>query len=208
MFRKEYLNSKLRPHQREGVKFIFECVMGLRAQAFTGCLLADEMGDNIDMDIIPTVDQVSRVQAEFKRALVVCPSSLVQNWGNEIRKWLGMERIKPLVVHGGTAAKEVKQQFTDFRSGNVHPLLITSYELLRKYVDLIMTAKPGLLVCDEAHRLKNCAGNKTIDALLALKCPRRILLVSYKETLWCPLQGHCFQVNFFLFSWHDDKNSS
>lgn len=33
-----------------------------------------------------------------------------------------------------------------------------------------------LLVCDEGHRLKSKGGNKTIDALLALNCPRRVVL--------------------------------
>jgi DNA repair and recombination protein RAD54B len=31
-------------------------------------------------------------------------------------------------------------------------------------------------VCDEGHRLKSAAGNKTIDALEDLGCLRRILL--------------------------------
>jgi hypothetical protein len=33
-----------------------------------------------------------------------------------------------------------------------------------------------LLVCDEGHRLKAKGGNKTIDALLALNCHRRVVL--------------------------------
>ncbi len=38
------LTRWLRPHQREGVKFMFECVMGLRDFEGTGCILADDMG--------------------------------------------------------------------------------------------------------------------------------------------------------------------
>ena len=34
----------LRPHQREGVQFMYECVMGLRDFAGNGCILADDMG--------------------------------------------------------------------------------------------------------------------------------------------------------------------
>ena len=47
------------------------------------------------------------------------------------------------------------QKFSDFKAGQVLPLLITSYELLRKHMDKIASAEPGLLICDEAHRLKN-----------------------------------------------------
>lgn len=42
------LAEKLRPHQREGVQFLFECTMGLRGHTLIcggeGCILADDMG--------------------------------------------------------------------------------------------------------------------------------------------------------------------
>ena len=34
----------LRPHQREGVQFMYECVMGLKEFQGNGCILADDMG--------------------------------------------------------------------------------------------------------------------------------------------------------------------
>ena len=37
------LARKLRPHQVEGVKFMYECVMGMRGHDGKGCILADEM---------------------------------------------------------------------------------------------------------------------------------------------------------------------
>lgn len=38
------LTRWLRPHQREGVQFMFDCVLGLRQSAGFGCILADDMG--------------------------------------------------------------------------------------------------------------------------------------------------------------------
>ncbi len=38
------LTKWLRPHQREGVAFMFECVAGLRQYEGQGCILADDMG--------------------------------------------------------------------------------------------------------------------------------------------------------------------
>jgi len=37
------LSRKLRPHQIEGIKFLYECVMGYRSHDGQGCILADEM---------------------------------------------------------------------------------------------------------------------------------------------------------------------
>jgi SNF2 family DNA or RNA helicase len=37
------LSRKLRPHQIQGVKFLYECVMGYRGHGGQGCILADEM---------------------------------------------------------------------------------------------------------------------------------------------------------------------
>jgi SNF2 family DNA or RNA helicase len=138
---------------------MYECVMGLRATSFYGCLLADEMGLGKTLQVIALIWTLIRQgpagHPTLKRAVVICPSSLVQNWEKEVQKWLGSERLRPLVVHGGTTSKEAKQKCADFKSSKLCPLLITSYELLRKYQDAIASAKPGLLVCDEAHRLKN-----------------------------------------------------
>lgn len=38
------LTRWLRPHQREGVQFMFDCVLGLRQKGGFGCILADDMG--------------------------------------------------------------------------------------------------------------------------------------------------------------------
>ena len=39
-----HLASQLRPHQQEGIVFLYECVMGFRLQTGCGAILADEMG--------------------------------------------------------------------------------------------------------------------------------------------------------------------
>jgi len=35
-----HLSSHLRPHQREGVRFLYECIMGLRDFSGSGAILA------------------------------------------------------------------------------------------------------------------------------------------------------------------------
>lgn len=40
------LGAKLRPHQKEGVKFLFDCMIGknINGGIYKGAILADEMG--------------------------------------------------------------------------------------------------------------------------------------------------------------------
>ncbi|OUM63387.1 hypothetical protein PIROE2DRAFT_10108, partial [Piromyces sp. E2] len=38
------LTNVLRPHQREGITFLYECIMGMKNYNGNGCILADEMG--------------------------------------------------------------------------------------------------------------------------------------------------------------------
>ena len=40
-----------------------------------------------------------------KRAIVVTPSTLTQNWAAEVQKWLGSERCKALVMQPGPGAE-------------------------------------------------------------------------------------------------------
>ncbi|KAK9915546.1 hypothetical protein WJX75_000577 [Coccomyxa subellipsoidea] len=171
-----YLGRHLRPHQREGLQFLFECVMGLREAGRFGAVLADDMGLGKTLQVITLIWTLLRQgpsgKPTVKRVIVVTPCSLTQNWADEIKKWLGNERIKALVLQAGP---EAKGQVLDFKAGNVWKVMVASYETLRKHTEALAGCV-DLLVCDEGHRLKAAAGSKTISALLALRCPRRILV--------------------------------
>lgn len=41
--------------------------------------------------------------------MVVCPSSLCGNWEEEAKKWLGVERLRCLVVQSGKEASTAEQ---------------------------------------------------------------------------------------------------
>lgn len=76
-------------------------------------------------------------------------------------------------------AEDKQQQREDVNSfiqGNVNPVLIISYELFRKHAEALKALEPALFICDEGHRLKNSAGNKTIAALKSIACRKRIIL--------------------------------
>lgn len=183
-----FIAKFLRPHQRDGVKFMYECVMGLRASVHTnkahaGCLLAHEMGLGKTLQVIALVWTLLK-QSPFKRGMptvkrvIVCvPASLVGNWAGEFKKWLGDVRVEPKIVEGGD--KLARTSFEEFgrAAQQRYNVLITSYETLRAQADVLVNANIDLLVCDEAHRLKNATSTtKGAQALGALKCRRRVLL--------------------------------
>jgi len=39
-----FLAKQLRPHQKIGLTFLYECVTGFKSQGYFGAILADEMG--------------------------------------------------------------------------------------------------------------------------------------------------------------------
>ncbi|TRZ12827.1 hypothetical protein HGM15179_014283, partial [Zosterops borbonicus] len=98
-----YIANNLRPHQKEGIIFLYECVMGMRVSGRFGAILADEMGLGKTLQCIALVWTLLRqgpygCKPVLKRALVVTPGSLVKNWKKEFQKWLGSERIKVFTV--------------------------------------------------------------------------------------------------------------
>jgi len=114
----------LRPHQRDGVQFMADCVLGQCkfdgfGNAFTlvltampmaegimamiaGAILADDMGLGKTLQSITVLVTLLRQGFEkgkpvVRRALIVCPTSLVSNWANELKKWTG-DRIKAVAL--------------------------------------------------------------------------------------------------------------
>ncbi|KAJ3339895.1 DNA repair and recombination protein rad54b [Gonapodya sp. JEL0774] len=168
------LSTHLRPHQREGVKFLYECVAGLRDFDGRGAILADEMGLGKTIQAITLIWTVLKQSPYYgegglcKRALVVCPASLVQNWHKEFKKWLGDERIRVFAV-------DAKSALRDFLVGKVYQVMVVGYERLRLIADELGEGVFDLIVCDEGHRLKN-QQIKITATLNALKVERRVIL--------------------------------
>ena len=177
------LACKLRPHQREGVQFLFECTMGLRGFQGQGCLLADDMGLGktlMSITVMWTLLQQGFVKGSSaaRKVMVVCPTSLVGNWENEIRKWVG-EGCNTFAVK--SEPKRIIENFVSYRGKGV---LIISYETQRRYSDLFTQSQSkskspetccDLLICDEAHKLKN-AESGLAKSLNLLPAKMRILL--------------------------------
>lgn len=174
----------LRPHQVAGVKFLYRCTAGLEDPRAKGCIMADEMGLGKTLQCIALMwtllRQSPRGKKTIDKCIIVCPSSLVRNWANEIVKWLGEGVLTPLAVDGkSTKAADLGlalQQWSVAAGRNiVRPVLIISYETLRRNVDKLAGTEVGLLLADEGHRLKN-GDSLTFTALNALRCERRVIL--------------------------------
>ncbi|KAG2128615.1 P-loop containing nucleoside triphosphate hydrolase protein [Suillus bovinus] len=167
----------LRPHQIEGVKFLYECVMGLRRHEGQGCILADEMGLGKTLQTISLVWTLLKQNPyigagpAIGKALIVCPVSLVNNWRAEFHKWLGRDRVGILT---GDKDKSTIKQFVNSR---LHQVLVIGYEKLRTVIDDLAYCNPpiGLVICDEGHRLKS-SNNKTSTMFKSLRTVRRIIL--------------------------------
>ena len=176
------LTRFLRPHQREGVQFMFECVSGLRNFEGNGCILADDMGLGKTLQGIALLWTLLNSGHEAlggvplaRRVIICCPTSLVSNWDSECTKWLnGRVRTLPLCE---SSREDVIFTINQFLSPlNLAQLLIVSYETFRLHAARFQAPNScDLLICDEAHRLKNDQ-TLTNRALASLACRRRVLL--------------------------------
>ncbi|KAK7517449.1 DNA repair and recombination protein RAD26 [Phyllosticta citriasiana] len=170
------LSKHLRDHQREGVSFLYECVMGMGPYNGQGAILADEMGLGKTLQsiaLIWTLMKQNPVHEEppvVKKTLVVAPAGTVQNWRKEFRKWLGRERI------GVFVADDPKIRLRDFTRGRCYQVMIIGFEKLQKsYDEISKDCQIDLIVIDESHRLKT-AKNKSSAAIRALNCDRIVSL--------------------------------
>ncbi|KAJ5391244.1 hypothetical protein N7509_006734 [Penicillium cosmopolitanum] len=178
------LAKVLRPHQIEGVKFLYRCTTGLIDRNANGCIMADGMGLGKTLQCISLMWTLLKQDPEagrttIQKCVIACPSSLVGNWANELGKWLGKDATTPFAIDGKASKAEltlqVKQWAIASGRGIVRPVLIVSYETLRMYVDCLKDHPIGLLLCDEGHRLKN-KESLTWVALNSLSVSRRVIL--------------------------------
>ncbi|KAI9004159.1 SNF2 family N-terminal domain-containing protein [Gaertneriomyces semiglobifer] len=167
------ISQHLRPHQREGVTFLYQCAMQMKDYNGCGAILADEMGLGKTIQTIALIwtllkQNAIRRKPVVNRALIICPASLIANWKREFKKWLGDERIQVCAV-------DDKDNIKNFTVGRLYQVLVIGYEKMRACQDLIVQGGFDLVVCDEGHRLKN-SQIRTSQAIKALSTKRRIVL--------------------------------
>ncbi|KAJ3907418.1 DNA repair protein, SNF2 family [Lentinula edodes] len=178
------LSKVLRPHQVEGVKFLYKCTTGMMVDNQYGCIMADEMGLGKTLQCIALMWTLIKQspyasKPSIEKCIIACPSSLVKNWANELIKWLGPDAINALAVDGKGGKAELLPKVAQWVAAcgrNVtQPVMIVSYETLRTLTAYLANCKIGLLLCDEGHRLKN-SDSLTFQALNGLDVKRRVIL--------------------------------
>ncbi|GME73736.1 unnamed protein product [Ambrosiozyma monospora] len=175
------LANTLRPHQKEGIKFLYECVMGHRDFKGQGAILADEMGLGKTLQTITLIWTLCRQNPHIdegpiaKKTLICCPVSLITTWKNEFKKWLGINKINVLTIGGKNKYSNDKDDIDGFAKTNVYQVLIMGYEKMQSMSKQLREVDFDLLVCDEGHRLKN-SSNKVMQALESFNIKRRIVV--------------------------------
>ncbi|NII10731.1 DEAD/DEAH box helicase [Oleiagrimonas sp. C23AA] len=163
------LNAQLRGYQREGLRWL-----NALAEAGVGGVLADDMGLGKTLQLLAHLATLQQSGQLEQAALVVAPTSLVPNWQAEAARFTPDLRV--LVLQG----PQRSEAFDDIAT---HDIVLTSYALLPRDIEVLRTHRFGVVVLDEAQQVKN-PRTQARRALLALDAPRRLCVSG------TPLENH------------------
>ena len=139
------MEGVLRPYQDYG----FRWLKTLETAGFGG-ILADDMGLGKTLEILTLLEsyRTSGSSGNALTALVVCPASVVYNWIEEVRKFA--PDMKPAAVAGTKA--ERRRILADYKN---YDILVTSYDLLKRDIDMYEDLRFTHQILDEAQFIKN-----------------------------------------------------
>jgi len=133
----------LRPYQKDGVHWL----RFLERNRFGG-ILADEMGLGKTLQALVWISMLAKQRTDENRqpALIVCPTSLVENWADEAA------RFTPWLKVGTMTGADRHSRWKDLHSLDV---VITSYAVMRRDIALYEPIEFMAAVLDEAQHIKN-----------------------------------------------------
>ena len=139
----EELEETLRGYQKYG----YHWLRTLDVCGFGG-ILADDMGLGKTLQIITLLLDEKLSVSRNMPSLIIAPATLIYNWENEIKKFAPM--LKSLII---TGTKENRRKLLE--SYKEYDVLITSYDLLKRDIDMYENIKFRFQVIDEAQNIKN-----------------------------------------------------
>ena len=168
----ETLGPILRPYQLAGYRWL-----SYLNDVGWGGILADDMGLGKTVQALTMLDYYKN-ENDGLMALVVCPTTLVYNWQNEIKKFT--PELKAHIHHGSTRTRDVEE----LKSNNI---VITTYGTLRSDIQLFLKIKFDYVVLDESQAIKN-PSSKVTKAASLLMATNRICMSG------TPLQNNTFDI--------------
>jgi len=158
----EELNGTLRDYQKLGYKWLKTL-----SHYGLGGILADDMGLGKTFQVL-TYLVSEKKENKDGTALIVAPTSLVYNWLAEVEKFT--PSLKVGVVVGNKAERvEIIQK------ANEYDIMITSYPLIRRDVDLYNRLSFKWCILDEAQHIKN-PGSQNAKSVKSIKASYRFAL--------------------------------
>ncbi len=155
------LEQTLRPYQLTGVQWL-----RLMEKGNYGGILADDMGLGKTLQTLAWLS-LARLKSDFSGpALVVCPSSLVENWVEEADRFI--PEFRSMAIIGAKRAdlwKQVDEQ----------NLVVISYALLRRDLKQAEAVDWSAVILDEAQHIKN-PGTQNAKAAKQLRAGCRLVL--------------------------------
>lgn len=135
----ETIGATLREYQIYGYRWL----KMLQDYHFNG-ILADDMG------LGKTLQTITLLVSDQGKgsSIIVCPASLIYNWQHELELFASNLRIQ-VVAGNAKERKELIEQYTSY------DVLITSYDLLRRDLEIYEGCKFFYQILDEAQYIKN-----------------------------------------------------
>lgn len=157
----EGLDDILRDYQKFGFKWLKTL-----SRYNMGGILADDMGLGKTLQVLAYI--LSEKNENSKPALIVVPTSLIYNWKAEITKFV--PSLTALIVYG-TKGERTKA----LESISEYDVAITSYNLIRRDIDIYKNLVFDMCIIDEAQHIKNHR-SKTARALKKISAGKRFAL--------------------------------
>ncbi len=139
----EGFNGTLRPYQSKGLSWM----SWLTKFGLGGCL-ADDMGLGKTVQTLAMI-QTMRIKGERRPVLLVCPTSVIENWRRETEKFLPGTNV--LIHHGMKRLKGSKL----LTAAKESALVISSYSLIHRDNAQLCEIPWCGVILDEAQNIKN-----------------------------------------------------
>lgn len=161
-------NCVLKPYQLEGLNWL----VTLYENGLNG-ILADEMGLGKTIQSIALLAFIFEMDTKGP-FLIAAPLSTLDNWINELAKFApSIPVCKYYSTKGKKSRMQILQNF--FKKNNHTGIVVTSYEIIMRDSNYIMSKEWKFLIVDEGHRLKNI-NSKLIKELKRINTSNRLLL--------------------------------